>query len=175
MGAPLGFAEKFQAGAGLGHLLTTLEVLETYPFEEPLGSALLVREPGRHNFGSIGNGSLSHLAMEAIAPGVAARLTMKRELIGHHGHQRLHGGVISAVLDVAGGFAIMLSIAGDAEINDLQIEIDDRCLMILALQNPRATDLRTITAAMKISRTSRNLPCSISIMAATETIGLVIE
>jgi tripartite-type tricarboxylate transporter receptor subunit TctC len=29
--------------------------------------ALLEREPGRHNFGSIGNGSLSHLAMEAIA------------------------------------------------------------------------------------------------------------
>ena len=29
--------------------------------------ALLKREPGRHNFGSIGNGSLSHLTMEAIA------------------------------------------------------------------------------------------------------------
>jgi tripartite-type tricarboxylate transporter receptor subunit TctC len=29
--------------------------------------ALLTREPGKYNFGSIGNGSLSHLAMEAIA------------------------------------------------------------------------------------------------------------
>jgi tripartite-type tricarboxylate transporter receptor subunit TctC len=29
--------------------------------------ALLKREPGTYNFGSIGNGSLSHLAMEAIA------------------------------------------------------------------------------------------------------------
>ncbi len=29
--------------------------------------ALLKREPGKHNFASIGNGSLSHLAMEAIA------------------------------------------------------------------------------------------------------------
>ena len=29
--------------------------------------ALLKREPGKHNFGSIGVGSLSHLAMEAIA------------------------------------------------------------------------------------------------------------
>ena len=28
---------------------------------------LLKREPGKYNFGSIGNGSLSHLAMEAIA------------------------------------------------------------------------------------------------------------
>jgi len=27
MGAPLGFAERFQAGAGLGHLTTALEVL----------------------------------------------------------------------------------------------------------------------------------------------------
>ena len=29
--------------------------------------ALLKKEPGKYNFGSIGNGSLSHLAMEAIA------------------------------------------------------------------------------------------------------------
>ena len=29
--------------------------------------ALLKRDPGKYNFGSIGNGSLSHLAMEAIA------------------------------------------------------------------------------------------------------------
>jgi tripartite-type tricarboxylate transporter receptor subunit TctC len=29
--------------------------------------ALIKREPGKYNFGSIGNGSLSHLAMEAIA------------------------------------------------------------------------------------------------------------
>jgi phosphate transport system protein len=42
-------------------------------------------------------------------------------------------------------------IAGDQEVNDLQIEIDDRCLKLLALQNPMATDLRLITAAMKIN------------------------
>jgi tripartite-type tricarboxylate transporter receptor subunit TctC len=36
--------------------------------------ALLKREPGKYNFGSIGNGSLSHLAMEAIA--LAAGTTM---------------------------------------------------------------------------------------------------
>ena len=41
--------------------------------------------------------------------------------------------------------------AGDAEINELQIEIDDRCLKLLALQNPMASDLRLITAAMKIT------------------------
>jgi phosphate transport system protein len=41
-------------------------------------------------------------------------------------------------------------IAGDKDVNDLQIEIDDRCLRLLALQNPLASDLRLITAAMKI-------------------------
>lgn len=45
MGAPLSFAERFQAGAGLGHLMTTLDVLKSYPFEERLGSAMIVREP----------------------------------------------------------------------------------------------------------------------------------
>lgn len=36
--------------------------------------ALLKREPGKYNFGSIGNGSLSHLSMEAIALKSGARL-----------------------------------------------------------------------------------------------------
>jgi phosphate transport system protein len=42
-------------------------------------------------------------------------------------------------------------INGDQDVNDLQIEIDDRCLKLLALQQPMATDLRLITAAMKIN------------------------
>src|ERR1044072_9310531 len=45
MGAPLPFAEKFQAGAGLGHIMSTLEVLKNYHFEEAMGSAVVVREP----------------------------------------------------------------------------------------------------------------------------------
>lgn len=39
---------------------------------------------------------------------------------------------------------------GDAAVNALQIEIDDRCLKMLALQQPMATDLRLITSAMKM-------------------------
>jgi uncharacterized protein (TIGR00369 family) len=35
---------------------------------------------------------------------------MRPELIGHHGHQRLHGGVISATLDAMGGLAVMAAI-----------------------------------------------------------------
>ena len=45
MGAPLPMAEKLQAGAGLGHLMTTLDVLKNYQFEEPVGTATVLREP----------------------------------------------------------------------------------------------------------------------------------
>lgn len=36
---------------------------------------------------------------------------MKPEFVGHYQYGRLHGGVISAVLDTTGGFGLMLSIA----------------------------------------------------------------
>jgi phosphate transport system protein len=42
-------------------------------------------------------------------------------------------------------------IATDKEINDLQMDIDDRCLRLLATQTPLAVDLRLITSAMKIN------------------------
>src|SRR5262249_24985451 len=42
-------------------------------------------------------------------------------------------------------------IASDQEVNELHIEIDDRCLKLLATQTPLATDLRLITSAMKIN------------------------
>lgn len=42
--------------------------------------------------------------------GVTGHLAMRPELIGHYGHQRLHGGVISAGLDAMGGLAVMAAI-----------------------------------------------------------------
>ncbi len=39
---------------------------------------------------------------------------------------------------------------GEDRINHLEIEIEDMCLKLLALRQPMATDLRFITAAMKI-------------------------
>jgi uncharacterized protein (TIGR00369 family) len=42
---------------------------------------------------------------------VRARIAMKPELIGSYTHGRLHGGVISSVLDAMGGLAIMVGIA----------------------------------------------------------------
>jgi uncharacterized protein (TIGR00369 family) len=42
------------------------------------------------------------------------RFDMRPELVGNPSRQILHGGVISATLDVAGGFAIMLSLIGES-------------------------------------------------------------
>jgi phosphate transport system protein len=42
-------------------------------------------------------------------------------------------------------------IGSDRDVNDLQIEIDDRCIKLLALQQPIARDLRLIASAMKIN------------------------
>lgn len=37
------------------------------------------------------------------------------------------------------------------EVNKIQVEIDDKCLKLIALHQPTATDLRFITSAMKIN------------------------
>ena len=76
MGAPLAFAEKFQVGAGLGHIVATLDILKTYNFEEPIGSAMVVREP----VGVVGmitpwNWPLNQIACK-VAPALAAGCTM---------------------------------------------------------------------------------------------------
>jgi phosphate transport system protein len=42
-------------------------------------------------------------------------------------------------------------LSGDAAINQLHIEIDDRCFKLLALHQPMAVDLRAIVSAVKIN------------------------
>src|SRR6202040_1871755 len=76
MGAPLPMAEKMQAGAGLGHIASTLEILKNYHFEEPVGSAVVVREP----VGVVGmitpwNWPLNQITCK-VAPALAAGCTM---------------------------------------------------------------------------------------------------
>ena len=41
--------------------------------------------------------------------------------------------------------------AGDEPINELHIEVDNRCFKLLALHQPMAADLRAIVAAVKIN------------------------
>ena len=50
-------------------------------------------------------------SMDPAAPKM--RFDMRPELVGNPARKILHGGVISATLDVAGGFAIMLSLAAE--------------------------------------------------------------
>ena len=76
MGAPLPFAERFQVGAGLGHITSTLDVLKSYAFEEPVGTAMVVREP----VGVVGmitpwNWPLNQITCK-VAPALAAGCTM---------------------------------------------------------------------------------------------------
>ncbi len=76
MGAPLGFAEKFQVGAGLGHIVSALDVLKNYAFEEQMGSAMVVREP----IGVVGmitpwNWPMNQLTCK-VAPALATGCTM---------------------------------------------------------------------------------------------------
>jgi aldehyde dehydrogenase (NAD+) len=76
MGAPLWFAEKFQVGAGLSHILSALEVLKNYAFEEQIGSAVVVREA----IGVVGmitpwNWPMNQMTCK-VAPALAAGCTM---------------------------------------------------------------------------------------------------
>ena len=57
-----------------------------------------------------------HLGLKVESFDVEApklRFDMRPELVGNPSRQILHGGVISATLDVAGGFAIMLSVLAE--------------------------------------------------------------
>jgi uncharacterized protein (TIGR00369 family) len=52
------------------------------------------------------------LKLTRVEPGrVQARLNMRRDLIGHFAYDRVHGGVISAALDVIGSAAVMTAAA----------------------------------------------------------------
>jgi phosphate transport system protein len=50
--------------------------------------------------------------------------------------------------DAAKAHAVIL---GDRELDAMEVEVDERCIQLLALQQPLARDLRLITMAMKIS------------------------
>jgi phosphate transport system protein len=84
-----------------------------------------------------------HFEMEMQA--LSNRLLNMGALVEERVHAAMQA-LIERRLDVAESIVV-----SDAEVNDLQIEIDDRCLKLLALQQPMATDLRLITSAMKIN------------------------
>jgi aldehyde dehydrogenase (NAD+) len=76
MGAPVAFAERMQAAAGIAHFMSSLEVLKSYPFEERLGSAMLLREPvGVAGMITPWNWPMNQTACK-VAPALAAGCTM---------------------------------------------------------------------------------------------------
>jgi len=51
------------------------------------------------------------LKVTSVKPeAVTGRIAMKKELVGHFAHHRLHGGVVSACLDALAGLAVMAAI-----------------------------------------------------------------
>ena len=76
MGAPVNLANKAQAPAGLGHLMTTLGVLKEFEFEEDLGTSRIIREPaGVCGFITPWNWPINQIACK-VAPALAAGCTM---------------------------------------------------------------------------------------------------
>ena len=57
------------------------------------------------------NQTLGVKLVSVTPEGVQARIEMKPELVGHFAYNRIHGGVISAVLDAIGSAAVMAAIA----------------------------------------------------------------
>jgi uncharacterized protein (TIGR00369 family) len=56
------------------------------------------------------NRALGLVVESACAPAPRIRFAMRPELVGHYLYGRLHGGVISATLDVMGSIALMVAI-----------------------------------------------------------------
>jgi aldehyde dehydrogenase (NAD+) len=76
MGAPLKLAGAAQAPSGLGHFMTTLEVLKKYEFEEDIGTSHVIREPvGVCGFITPWNWPINQIACK-VAPALAVGCTM---------------------------------------------------------------------------------------------------
>ena len=77
--------------------------------------------------------------------------TLKGRLLemGGLAEERVRAAVQGLVLRDGSQFDKIL--VGDEPLNQLHVEIDDRCFRLLALHQPMATDLRAIVAAVKIN------------------------
>jgi aldehyde dehydrogenase (NAD+) len=76
MGAPQTLAQKAQAPVGLGHLMTAIEVLKGYEFEERRGANLIVKEAiGVCGFITPWNWPLNQITTK-VAPALATGCTM---------------------------------------------------------------------------------------------------
>ncbi|MEN9806796.1 MAG: hypothetical protein RL756_1316 [Pseudomonadota bacterium] len=76
MGAPLKLAGAAQAPSGLGHFMSTLDVLRNYEFEEDIGTSHVIREPvGVCGLITPWNWPINQIACK-VAPALAVGCTM---------------------------------------------------------------------------------------------------
>ncbi|MBV1880362.1 MAG: aldehyde dehydrogenase family protein [Pseudomonadales bacterium] len=76
MGAPKGLANAAQAPAGMAHLMSAIEILKNYPFEERRGGTNLVKEPiGVCALITPWNWPINQIAAK-VAPALAAGCTV---------------------------------------------------------------------------------------------------
>ncbi len=76
MGAPIDLASSAQVSMGLGHLVTTCDILREFEFEEDLGSSRVIREAaGVCAFITPWNWPMNQIACK-VAPALAAGCTM---------------------------------------------------------------------------------------------------
>ena len=76
MGAPMTLANAAQAPAGLGHIMTTLQILKDFEFEEDVGNARVIKEPaGVCGLITPWNWPLNQITCK-VAPALAAGCTM---------------------------------------------------------------------------------------------------
>ena len=69
------------------------------------------------------------LKVQALRPNLVLRFDMRPDLVGHYHYGRLHGGVISAVLDALGGSALMVAL-GDRHPHENTEQVMHRFLKI---------------------------------------------
>ncbi len=79
---------------------------QTTPFEAEFVSGLKDIFEQRIVFNRVLGLRIGEVSGEAVT----GTIEMRDDLIGHYGHHRLHGGVISAGLDAMGGLAVMAAI-----------------------------------------------------------------
>ena len=76
MGAPSNLAAKAQAPTGIGHLMTAVNVLKEFDFEEDIGTTRVIKEPaGVCGFITPWNWPINQIACK-VAPALAAGCTM---------------------------------------------------------------------------------------------------
>ena len=99
MGAPAVLAERAQVGNGLGHLLTAIEILKSYQFEQDRGSTRIVKEPiGVCALITPWNWPLNQITSK-VAPALATGCTM---VLKPSEVAPFSGQIFAEILDAAG-------------------------------------------------------------------------